>query len=162
MIAAAPGARLMAEALLLAAWLGAALLFTLAVAPATFAVLPARSLAGALVGRVLPVLFLTGIAAGAAVVVLSLAGERGPFAAARAAFAALSAGACAAAHFLVGPRITALRQAMGASLDALAADDPRRLAFGRLHAASVLGLGVAMLAAAVALVLVLLAIRARR
>jgi len=39
----------MTEALLLAVWIGAALLFALVGAPAAFAVLPSRTLAGALV-----------------------------------------------------------------------------------------------------------------
>jgi len=47
--------------ILLSAWLGAAVLVTTVVAPAAFAVLPSRTLAGALVGRVLPVLFIAGL-----------------------------------------------------------------------------------------------------
>ena len=46
---------------LLSAWLGAAVLVATVVAPAAFAVLPTRTLAGALVGRVLPVLFIAGL-----------------------------------------------------------------------------------------------------
>ncbi|MDE3217575.1 MAG: DUF4149 domain-containing protein, partial [Gemmatimonadota bacterium] len=42
-------------------WLGAAVLLAAAVAPAAFAVLPSRSLAGDLVGRVLPVIFWSGM-----------------------------------------------------------------------------------------------------
>jgi len=45
----------------LAAWLGAAALFAASVAPAAFAVLPSRSLAGDVVGRVLPVVFWSGM-----------------------------------------------------------------------------------------------------
>jgi hypothetical protein len=48
----------------LSAWLGAAVLAATVVAPAAFAVLPTRSLAGALVGRVLPVLFYGGAVVG--------------------------------------------------------------------------------------------------
>ena len=47
-------------ALLLSALLGAGILFASVVAPAAFAALPSRSLAGALVGRVLPVVFVAG------------------------------------------------------------------------------------------------------
>jgi hypothetical protein len=46
--------------LLLAAWLGAGMLLAAVVAPAAFAVLPSRTLAGALVGRVLPTVFIAG------------------------------------------------------------------------------------------------------
>jgi len=61
------------ETIVLAVWIGAALLFTLVVAPAAFAVLPTRTLAGALVGRVLPVIFYAGVVAGVLVVILDVA-----------------------------------------------------------------------------------------
>ena len=143
-----------------AAWLGAALLFAAVVAPAAFAVLPSRALAGAVVGRVLPVLFWAGLLAGALVAGLSL---RGVGAARRwsVASGATMMIACAAAQLVVAPRIARLRAAIGPSLEALAADDARRAAFGRLHAVSVGWLGLAMLAAAAALVLASLAARAR-
>jgi hypothetical protein len=130
---------------LVGCWIGAALLFAAAVAPAAFAVLPSRTLAGALVGRVLPVVLVAGIAVGLLGFVLAAGGRR----VVRGALLLL-AFACAVAHFAVGPRIGRLRQAIGPTLDALAADDPRRVAFGRLHMESVAWLGVAMLAAAVA------------
>jgi hypothetical protein len=65
----------------------------------------------------------------------------------------VSALACAVAQLVVGSRIDRLRAAIGGPLDALAADDPRRLAFGKLHAISVGWLGVALLAAIIALTL---------
>jgi len=52
------------EIVLLAAWLGAAIFFSVVVAQAAFAVLPTRTLAGALVGRILPVLFFAGMILG--------------------------------------------------------------------------------------------------
>ena len=48
-------------AFLLAVWCGAGLFFASSVARAAFAVLPTRALAGALVGRLLPVIFWSGI-----------------------------------------------------------------------------------------------------
>lgn len=131
----------------LACWLGAAVIVSAAVAPAAFAVLPTRTLAGALVGRVLPVVFLSGIAAGA--IVIALAGQSPG----RRIGGALIAGACAIAQFVVTPRIERLRAEIGGVLENLAPDDARRAAFGRLHAMSVLWLGLAMLAAAVVLVM---------
>ena len=142
---------------LLATWLGAAVLFACVVAPAAFAVLPSRELAGALVGRVLPVLFLSGIALGVAAGALTVRGRgRAPSVA---AFAV--AVACAVAQFGVGPRIGRLRAEIGPSLAALDASDPRRAAFGRLHALSVAWLGVGVLASAAALGLLWLAMRQR-
>jgi len=144
--------RLLGAASLLALWLGAALLTAAVVAPAAFAVLPTRALAGALVGRVLPVVFLGGLAVGIAGAVLA-AGSGGAFARARVVLPALTALLCAAAQFGVAPRIQALRAEMGPSIEALAPDDPRRAAFGRLHGVSVLLMGAAGLAAGAALVL---------
>jgi hypothetical protein len=137
------------ELILLALWIGGALLFTLVVAPAAFAVLPTRTLAGALVGRVLPVIFYAGFAVGAITVILDLSGRTGTWL--RTGAAGVSAVACAVAQFVVGARIDRLRTSIGGPLDALAADDPRRVAFGRLHAISVGWLALAMLAAVIAL-----------
>lgn len=143
-----------------AAWLGAALLFAAVVAPAAFAVLPSRALAGAVVGRVLPVLFWAGVLVGAVVAALSLRGDGAARRWSVASGAAMMI-ACAAAQFVVAPRIARLRAAIGPSIEALAADDVRRAEFGRLHAVSVGWLGLAMLAAAAALVLASPALRAR-
>lgn len=147
-----PGSRVAAvEGLLLALWLGAAAFFSIVVARAAFAVLPTRTLAGALVGRVLPVLFLAGLAVGLAVLALELPAMRERWG--RLAAAAVMVAACGIAQFLIAPRIERLRAAIGGPLEALAADDPARAAFGRLHAVSVGWLGLAILAALVALVL---------
>src|SRR5690348_10603298 len=148
------------ETVLLAVWMGAALLFALVVAPAAFAVLPTRTLAGAFVGRVLPVIFYAGVVIGSAIVILDLVGRSGSWG--RTAAGAVSALACAVAQLVVGTRIEKLRLALGGPLDALAADDPRRIAFGKLHAISVGWLGIAMIAAVVALALAARAIPARQ
>ncbi|MFL5616563.1 MAG: DUF4149 domain-containing protein [Gemmatimonadaceae bacterium] len=149
-----------AETLLLAIWIGAASLFTLVVAPAAFAVLPTRTLAGALVGRVLPILFYAGVVIGSIIVILDLAGRTGAWG--RAAAGAVSAVACAIAQLVVGTRIDRLRASIPVPLDALAGDDPRRIAFGRLHAISVGWLGIAMLAAVVGLTLAVRALPVRQ
>ena len=149
----------LAEILLLGAWIGAAILFTTVVAPAAFAVLPSRGLAGALVGRVLPVLFYTGILIGSAIVVLEVVTSTRAWG--RAAAGAVASLACVVAQLVIGARIAALRTEIGVPLDALAAGDPRRIAFGKLHAFSVGWLGIAMIAALVALVLAVRALRWR-
>jgi hypothetical protein len=148
------------ETLLLAIWIGAALLFTIVVAPAAFAVLPTRNLAGALVGRVLPVIFYAGVVIGSVIVLLDIIGRTGAWG--RTAAGAVSALACAVAQLVVGTRIDRLRAAIGGPLDALAGDDPRRAAFGKLHAISVGWLGIAMLAAIVALTLAVRALPPRQ
>jgi hypothetical protein len=148
------------ETILLAVWIGAALLFTLVVAPAAFAVLPTRTLAGAVVGRVLPVIFYAGALVGLVIVILDLSGHASAWG--RTVAAALAAVACAVAQLVVGSRIARLRETIGGPVDALAMDDPRRVAFGRLHAVSVGWLGVAMIAAIVALALAIRALPNRQ
>jgi hypothetical protein len=134
---------------LLAAWLGATIVVGAVVAPAAFAVLPTRTLAGALVGRVLPPLFWSGAAVGVVAAVMARRSRR------TSAFVAalVIAAASLVAQAIVAPRIEAVRVSAGGPIDALARDDARRLAFGRLHGASVALLGLAGVAAAVTLLL---------
>jgi hypothetical protein len=145
-----PTSAALASVVLLAAWLGAALLVALAVAPAAFAVLPTRTLAGALVGRVLPVVFWSGMVVGIVVAVL---GWSMPHRLWRTGAALSLVVACAAAQLVVAPRIERVRAQIGGAVDALDPSDPRRQAFGRLHALSVAWMGVGGLAALVALLL---------
>ena len=152
-----PATRFLTAALLIPFWGGAAILTIAIVTPAAFAVLPTRTLAGSLVGRVLPALFISGVVVGASVTALALsAGSRGA-----AIAAALAAIACAVAQFVINPRIARMREDIGGPIDALPTDDARRVAFGLLHGYSIAGLGVAMIAAAVALGYLLFALRAR-
>lgn len=152
-------ARLVATAVLLAAWIGAGLLFVAVVAPAAFAVLPSRSLAGLLVGRVLPVLFGTGILVGA--LAAALAPRGGDFAGWRIAGGTVVALACAASQLWIGGRIARLRAEIGGALESLPPGDPQRALFGQLHALSVAGLALAGLAAVATLAATVLALRAR-
>lgn len=145
----------------LAFWLGGAVLTAAVVAPAAFAALPTRALAGAVIGRILPAVFWAGVVTGAASAALAW-GERGSAGGGvRVGASVLVLAACLVAQVVLAPRIARLREAIGPALDALAAADPLRAAFGRLHGLSVLALAVAMLAAGVGLVTTLLVIRAR-
>lgn len=155
-----PLGRALAQLLALAAWLGAALFFALVVAPAAFSALPSRDLAGALVGRTLPLLFLAGIAIGLIALGIELLGPRRRLRIGRAAASAIVAIACAVAQLGVAPRIAALRAGMTEPLASLAADHPQRVAFGRLHLISVAWLGVAVLACVAAMAMAVLALRA--
>ncbi|MGH7616346.1 MAG: DUF4149 domain-containing protein [Gemmatimonadaceae bacterium] len=136
----------------LSVWLGAAAFFSFALAPALFATLPSRTLAGAVVARTLPILFIAGIAVGALVVWLQAASGRAAIRDPRAICGCLIAAACAVAQFVVGRRLDRLREDIGGPIEALPLDDARRVAFGRLHGISVAWLGLAMLAAALAIV----------
>lgn len=144
------GAAELSSIVLLAAWLGAAGVVAAVVAPAAFAVLPSRTLAGALVGRVLPVVFWSGMTVGLAVAALAAVGGR-PVSRLAAAIALVLC--CAAAQLVVAPRIAAVRAAAGGVVESLDASDPRRRAFGRLHAISVAWMGAGGLAAVAALAL---------
>ena len=148
---AMPG-RLLAAAALRAAWSGAAARGATVVAPAAFSVLPTRALAGALVGRVLPVIFVTGLVVGLCAAVLGWQASSA-FARTRVVLPLLTALACGVAQFGVAPRIQRLRAEMGPSIEALPTTDPRRAQFGRLHGISVAFMGAGLLAAGVALVL---------
>jgi hypothetical protein len=147
--------------LLLAAWLGACVLFTAVVAPAAFRVLPARMLAGAVVGQVLPVIFVSGLTVAVAALALS---ARAPMRARRLWQAGLVCCVlgCGIAQFGIAPRIRTLREQLPPNLEAVAPDDPRRATFGRLHGVSVAVLGAAMLGAALALVVGVRASAGRR
>lgn len=134
---------------LLAAWLGATIVVGAVVAPAAFAVLPTRTLAGALVGRVLPPLFWSGAAIG---LVAAVGARRMQRTTAFVAALVITA-ASVVAQAVVAPRIETVRASAGGPIDSLARDDARRIAFGRLHGASVALLGVAGIAASVTLLI---------
>lgn len=149
--------RALASVVLTAIWGGAAILVVTTIAPAAFRVLPTRSLAGSLVGEVLPVLFASGLLVG--VVALVLTPKGAPRAILRRIGAAGTLLGCAAAQLVIAPRIEALRERIGPSVDALAITDPLRVSFGRLHGLSVLALAVAMLFALLVLAASVLAAR---
>ncbi|HEX8850159.1 MAG TPA: DUF4149 domain-containing protein [Gemmatimonadaceae bacterium] len=132
---------------LAAAWLGAGILFAAVVAPAAFAVLPSRSLAGAVVGRVLPALFYCGMATGVALMLLQ-ARASGRLVTAGTVAGLVTAVSCAIGQLVIAPRIERVRAAIPGPVEELPATDARRAEFGRLHASSVVWLGVGMLGAA--------------
>jgi len=148
--------RTVGVALLVAAWFGASLLLSATVAPTAFAVLPSRTLAGAVLGPAFPVLFIGGLVAGV------LASADGALSGAALGYWRLGAGIVMAvssgiAQFGILPSIERVRATIAGAVDALAPDDARRQAFGRLHGLSVACLGVAMLGAVVIMICAALA-----
>lgn len=141
------------EAVVLSLWLGAAALFTVSVAPAAFAVLPNRTLAGAIVGRVLPAVFYAAMIVGVVVGLLEVTARDASLVRGRGLAAVIVVVTSGIAQFIVGSRIERIRAAIPGPIEALSSDDARRVAFGRLHAVSVGLLGLAMIAAFVAVVL---------
>jgi len=145
-------------AVLLAAWLGAAIYFGAVVARAAFAVLPSRALSGDLVGATLPSIFVGGVVLAALAALLALPAPRRDWYAGRfiwlvASF--LAAALCAVGQFVLSPRINVLRASLGAALDSTPLSDPSRAEFARLHLLAVGALGIAIVLAFVALVAVL-------
>jgi uncharacterized protein DUF4149 len=154
---------------LLALWLGGALFFSVAVAPAAFGVLRsyglpnASEIAGTIVTRSLSVVNVAGFVVALLLLLLTLFVRRAS--AGRGSFIAeticlfVIALATGLGHWLIAARMRALRAAMVLPIDQIAADDSRRVAFNNLHGYSVNALGLAMIAALVALVLMARGVR---
>ena len=148
--------------ILLACWFGAALFFGAVVAPAAFGVLRsfglpnANEIAGSIVTRSLSVINIAGFLI-SLLLLLSLLLRR--HSSSRLSFIielaclSLIALTTAVGHWVIAARMRALRAAMVLPIDQIAADDVRRVAFNSLHGYSVNALGLAMIAALVAMVL---------
>ena len=143
---------------LLAAWLGAAVFFSFAVAPAAFGVLrgaqiaAADELAGSIVARVLAIINVSGFI----VALLSWTGvwlARSKFLSLESALIALVALTTGAGQWIIDARLKALRAEAGRPLAELAKSAPVRVAFDQLHGYSVIVLTIGMIAALVALIL---------
>jgi len=128
-------------------WLGAMAFFSFVVAPAAFSTLPQQQLAGALVSRTLGVLEIGGVIVGASLItILILSRERD-----RAFFyelvaLALMTVSMLVSNFVVSRRMHDLRMNLG-EIAQLAANDPARLEFDRLHQYSVWLMGFNILGA---------------
>lgn len=148
--------------ILLACWFGAALFFSAVVAPAAFGVLRsfglpnANEIAGGIVTRSLSVVNVAGFVI-ALLLLLTVFLRRS--ATGRLSFLlecgclAVIALATGVGHWFIAARMRALRAAMVLPIDQIAVDDARRVAFANLHGYSVNALGLAMIAALVAMVL---------
>ena len=148
--------------LLLGVWLGAAIFFSAAVAPNVFAVLRgaelpnATTLAGSVVTRLLAIINKGGFEIGLFVLVISFFTTRGQKPIRRIAemlSLAIMAIMTAIGHWVVAARLATLRVAMQLPIDQIAPSDARRIECDSLHRYSVAMLGVAIVAALVALIL---------
>jgi uncharacterized protein DUF4149 len=128
-------------------WLGAMVFFSFVVAPAAFATLPQQQLAGALVSRTLGVLEIGGAIIGASLIaILILSRERdGTFFYELVALALMTI-SMLVSNFVVSRRMHDLRMNLG-EIAQLAANDPARLEFDRLHQYSVWLMGFDILGA---------------
>lgn len=154
--------------LLLAVWLGAALFFSAVVAPSVFAALRALAvpnvgeIAGTIVTRTLAVINVTGFVIGLVGLATGLVSKKvfgqrtGVLEFISLIVLAITTGV---GHWIVAAKMRTLRLAMALPIDQVPIDDPRRLAFNRLHGYSVTALSIAMIAALVSFALI--AYRAR-
>jgi hypothetical protein len=144
--------------LLLGLWLGAAIFFGAAVAPALFNVLRAaglenaNELAGSIVTQLLGFINRSGFEIGLFVFVTAFFVNRSRSRLAQIA-EVISVGIMAIMtgvnHWFISARMAALRASMG-SIDKIAPTDGRRVEFDYLHRYSVAAMGVAILAGLVA------------
>lgn len=121
--------------LLLALWLGAAVFF-IAVAQSSFAVLPQRELAGAVVNRTLAILNYAGLGISVVLLFSSILGSAlvSKFWLWTERFLLLIVGAaCAVGQFVVGLMLMSVRAQIGRPIDEVALDDPLRIQFNTLH-----------------------------
>jgi hypothetical protein len=154
--------------ILLACWFGAALFFGTVVAPSAFGVLRsfdlsnANEIAGGIVTRSLSVINIAGFLI-ALLLLVTLFLRRNS----TGRVSLIVEGICIAAialatsvgHWVIAARMRALRAAMVLPIDQIGIDDPRRVEFNSLHGYSVNALGLAMIAALVALVLMARSLR---
>ena len=138
---------------MLSLWLGAMAFFSFVVAPAAFAALPQQQLAGALVSRTLGALEIIGIIIGALLMlILIFSRERACNASLYELIAlALMTVSTVVSHFVVSKRMHEMRLNFG-EIALLAANDPTRIAFDRLHQYSVWLMSFNIIAAAVLIV----------
>lgn len=138
---------------LLSLWLGVAVFFSFALAPAAFSVLPSQHLAGQVVSRTLGVVEIAGIVIGAILLLFAFLsrGRRGSALIFELVAIATLTMAMIASR-LVSNRMHALRLQAGEGLYALSAGDPLRSSFDHLHQFSVGLMGLAMVVALVLIV----------
>ncbi len=144
-------------------WFGAALFFSAVVAPAAFSVLRsfalpnASEIAGSIVTRSLSVVNVTGFVVGLFLLLTLFVGRgtQGRVAflleGLSISFIVLGTGV---GHWVIASKMAALRIAMALPVDQVPVDDARRLAFNSLHGYSVKALGLAMIAALIAMALI--------
>jgi Domain of unknown function (DUF4149) len=144
-------------------WLGAAVFFGAAVAPAVFGVLRgaqlanADELAGMMVQRLLAVINRGGFEIALFLLVTGYFINRKESRFVQFAemiSLAIMAIMTGVSHWIISARMLALRAAMQTPIDQIARTDPRRIAFDALHGYSVAAMSIAVIAALIAFFLI--------
>jgi len=132
---------------ILGLWLGAMAFFSFVVAPSAFAVLRQQQLAGALVSQTLGALEIIGIIIGALLIaILVISRDRDRVFLYELIALALMTASMLVSRFVVSGRMHELRVSLG-EIAQLAANDPARVEFDRLHQYSVWLMGFDILGA---------------
>ncbi len=140
---------------LLAAWLGAAIYFSVVVAPNVFGVLRSFSLtnpneiAGTIVTRTLSVVNTSGFIVSLLLLIMTLTLRKNYRRTAlilQLALLLIMAVATGLGEWVIAARMRGLRAAMHGQIDQVALSDPNHMAFAALHGYSVSALGIAMIA----------------
>jgi hypothetical protein len=149
--------------LLIALWLGGAVFFSATVAPSVFGVLRARAIpyaneaAGTIVTRTLSILNTSGFIIALLLLASALLFRRSVKRRSlvlESISLIIVAVATGVGQWVIAARMLSLRAAMGRPIDDVAIDNPLRASFNTLHGYSVTALGVAIIGAAVALLLI--------
>jgi hypothetical protein len=140
---------------LLAAWLGAAIYFSVVVAPSVFGVLRSFSLtnaneiAGTIVTRTLSVVNTSGFVLSLLLLITTFALKKNYGRTSlilQIALLMIVAVATGLGEWVIAARMRGLRAAMHGQIDQVALSDPNRIAFAALHSYSFSALGIAMIA----------------
>src|SRR5262249_13236057 len=132
---------------ILGLWLGMMAFFSFVVAPSAFAVLQRQQLAGEMVSRTLGILEIIGIIIGALLITILIFSKQRDRAFLYELIAlALMTVSMLVSHFVVSRRIHELRVSLG-EIAQLAANDPARVEFDRLHQYSLWLMGFDILGA---------------
>lgn len=120
-------------------WFGVMALFSFAVAPAAFSVLPSQALAGAVVSRTLTVVEYTGMAVGLVLLGISAAtsSRQSKVRLAEQLLLALMTLSMVVSYFIVSSRLHSIRSEMGERLASLPPGDATRMTFDIMHQFSV-------------------------
>lgn len=149
--------------LLVALWLGSAIFFSFAVAPSVFSVLPSREMAGSVVNRTLAIVNYSGLLIGLILLASSFIFQRNVGSVwlwIEQGLLLILTAACAFGQFVIGTRLSDIRQQLGRPIDEIAENDPLRIAFNDLHGQSITVLSIAMISAII--IFFLLAQRANK
>ncbi|MFZ5472146.1 MAG: DUF4149 domain-containing protein [Myxococcota bacterium] len=150
----------------LALWVGGGAAISFIVAPVVFERAPSRALAGDIVGKILERFDTYVLLAGPLALLATVVEMAGTVGATRTltlklALLAAMVGLWLYARLALTPEIRRVRAELGPALDEVPREDPRRIAFGRLHGFSVLCLLGQLVLGAFAIALSVMALSAR-